>query len=144
MEDYKKINSTHRLSSYEIKIPLWNGTKNIRRPFESWESNGTLNWYKAYNAAKHDRHSNFEKATFENFIDAICGLVVILSSQFMTHDFSPADWSLSFGGLNDGMESAIGGFFRLKFPSDWPNDEKYEFEWQTLKEEKDPFQTYSY
>lgn len=144
MEDYKKINPTHRLSSYELKLPVWNGMKNIRKPFEKWSTNSSLPWYKAYNETKHDRHSKFELATFDNLIDAFCGLVAILSSQFLTHDFSPGDWALSAGGINDGMESAIGGYFRIKFPNDWPSDERYEFKWQDIENESDPFQRYNY
>lgn len=35
MGDYKKVNTTHHLSSYEIKIPHWNGAKGIRTPFQA-------------------------------------------------------------------------------------------------------------
>jgi hypothetical protein len=144
MKDYKKINHTHRLSSYEVKLPVWNGKTDVRNPFSKWSTNNSLTWYNTYNLTKHDRHTKFEQATFDTLIDAICGLVAILSSQFYTHDFSPADWSLSVGGLNDGMESAIGSYFRIKFPTDWNEGDKYEFNWQDIKHETDPFQKYSY
>ncbi len=139
MSDYKKINPTHHLSSYEVKVPNWHGENNVRRPFAAWQQRASLPWYKAYNSTKHNRHDCFQMATFENMIDAICGVLVLLSAQFYTHDFSPSDWSLSGGGQNDGMESAIGGYFRVKFPLDWTDDERYDFNWQELKSDEDPF-----
>jgi hypothetical protein len=42
------------------------------------------------------------------------------------------------------MESGIGGFFRVKFPDQWPMELRYDFDWQALKEEADPFQTIDY
>ncbi len=89
MCDYKKIDASHRLSSYEVRMPHWHGTQKIRRPFSSWTTGASLPWYKAYNATKHDRQQSFELATFEQMIDAMSGLVVLVSSQFYNHDFSP-------------------------------------------------------
>lgn len=144
--DYKKIDRTHRLSSYKVKIPNWRGHNNIRQPFLNWKINQELSWYKEYNETKHNRHREFEKANFKNLLDAVCGLLVILSSQFWTNDFSPGDELLTVSGPNnkDGMVSGIGQYFRVEFPSDWPDDDKYEFDWQTLKKEEDPFQNINY
>jgi len=144
MKDYKKINATHRLSSYQVKVPNWNGNQGIRTPFSAWASGGSLPWYTAYNTTKHDRHTKFEEATFEHLLDACCGLLVILSAQFETNDFSPGDTLLAVGGKGDGFESGVGSYFRVKFPNDWPNELKYEFDWQTLNLEADPFQAIDY
>ena len=142
--DYKKINETHRLSSYKVKIPNWNGSASVREPFSGWASGGSLPWYQAYNLIKHDRHKEFEEATFENLLDASCGLLVLLSSQFETNDFSPCDMLLSVWGLNDGMKSGIGGFFRVQFPNDWPDEMKYDFNWNLIKNDSDPFANIDY
>ena len=144
MEDYNKINATHRLSSYVIKAPNWNGSQNIRAPFLPWATNNQLPWYQAYNTTKHDRHEAFEKATFKHLLDASCGLLVILSSQFETNDFSPGANFIAGYGSNDGFESGIGGYFRVKFPDDWPEELRYEFNWEDLKDEDDPFDTIDY
>ena len=144
MGDYKKIEKTHFLSPYEVKVPNWTGTSSSRSPFSAWASGGMLPWYQAYNTTKHDRHSQFEEATFEYLIDACCGLLVLLSAQFETNDFSPGNTVLALEGPRDGMESGIGGYFRVRFPSNWPNDLRYEFDWQKLKDEQDPFQTIDY
>jgi len=144
MADYKKINVTHRLSSYQVKVPHWTGTQGLRSPFAAWAIGGTLPWYGAYNASKHDRHTAFSEATFEHAIDACCGLLVVLSAQFETNDFGPGNDHLVFQGPGDGMESGIGGYFRVRFPDDWPLEERYAFNWQDLKNETDPFQTIDY
>ena len=144
MDDYRKLESTHRLSSYDVMLPVWRGIRNQWQPFAAWRSNGVLTWYQAYNAAKHDRHDQFPKANFRNLLDSICGLVVLLSAQFHTWDFSPASPTLAlggFGGPPKGFELAIGGYFLVRFPTDWPQEGQYDFDWQSLKSEQDPFQT---
>ena len=144
MGDYKKIEKTHLLSSYKILVPNWTGAKGMRSPFSAWSSGGALPWYQAYNTTKHDRHSEFAKATFEHLIDACCGLLVLLSAQFETNDFSPGPTLLATEGSGDGMESGIGGYFRVKFPANWPAELRYDFDWQKLKNEVDPFQNIDY
>ena len=144
MGDYRKINASHRLSSYEVIMPFWHGTRKVRRPFAPWATAGSLPWYQAYNATKHDRHSSFDQATFENVIDAMSGLVTILSSQFLFRDFSPGPEAICTEGPNDGTEYTIGGYFRIKYPKDWPSDQQYDFEWGTLKSGPNPFQQYPY
>jgi len=128
MDDYKKINFSHHLSSYEVKIPLWYGANNVRKPFANWASGGGLIWYKAYNLTKHDRHEKFKEASFNNLIDSVCGLVAILSSQFYQESYMPGhSYELRDDETGDGMEVSIGEYFRVKFPEDWTNDEQYEF-----------------
>ena len=144
MSDYKKIEKTHLLSAYEIKVPNWTGDQGIRSPFAAWASGGTLPWYQAYNTTKHDRHSLFCLATFDHLVDASCGLLVLLSAQFGTNDFAPGNDFLVMEGSRDGMESGIGDYFRVKFPASWPQDLRYNFNWQTLKNNADPFRTIDY
>jgi hypothetical protein len=144
MRDYKKIEKTHFLSAYEVKIPNWTGIRALRSPFAQWASGAKLPWYEAYNISKHDRRSQFKKATFKHLIDASCGLLVLLSAQFGRHEFSPGNILLAVGGPSDGMESGIGGYFRVRFPVNWPQDLRYDFDWQELKNEQDPFRTIDY
>lgn len=144
MRDYRKIQLSHRLASYRVRVPVWRGSKCVRQPFAAWSTGGGLPWYQGYNATKHDRHNAFEQATFEHAVDAVCGLVAILSAQFLTHDFGPGDSLLALEGPNDGTESAIGGHFRIAFPADWPMADRYEFDWQELKDAADPFQQFAF
>ncbi len=144
MNDYKILEGTHFLSAYEVKIPVWQGTANARMPFALWVGGAALPWYQAYNEAKHDRHDKFRQANFANLLDAISGLVAILSAQFYTHDFSPSAPTLALSGLGgppSGYESAIGGYFHVKFPAAWPTADRYNFNWQSLSQNADPFQT---
>ncbi len=146
MGDYKKIEQSHYLSQYEVKVPNWLGSVGTRKPFSSWASSGSLAWYTAYNNTKHDRHLNFTQASFEHLIDSVAGLSALLASQFIDNDFSPAGYSLSInpGGPSDGFKSSIGGFFRLKFPANVPDEAKYEFTHADIDFENDMFQNYSY
>lgn len=130
--DYKKINFSHRLSSYEIGLPLWNGVKRIRKPFNSWADGSPLSWYQAYNTTKHNRHAEFKQASFDNLIESICGLIAILSAQFWQENFIPSTSLISAEGSYDGMEAAIGDYFRVKFPNDWPDNEKYDFTYEDI------------
>lgn len=140
MSDYKKVGATHHLSSYEVKLPQWHGSKNVRSPFDSWKSGASLPWYQAYNASKHDRHQNFQDASFDNLVDSVCGLVVLLSAQFWTRDFSPTDFLVT-SRPGDEFETAIGDYFQVKFPTDWPDSECYDFNWHDLEKQADPFQS---
>ena len=144
MEDYKKVESSHKLSSFEVLFPVWKGGGALRKPFSAWANNGSLSWYQAYNKTKHDRHEKFEQATLENMIDAISGLLVILSSQFHKEDFSHGPILLALSGPGGEMESAIGGYLRINFPDNWPTDQRYDFDWQNLMDETDPFQEFPY
>ncbi len=145
INDYKKINKTHHLSSYKVMVPTWSGNNSLFQPFEAWKTNGKLSWYDAYNNSKHDRHNKFIQANFNNLLNAISGLVVILSSQFKDVEFSSNDELMAFN--DDGyykMASAIGGFFRIEFPKDWEDEEKYDFDWSVLEKEKNRFEKINY
>ncbi len=144
MTDYKKVEHSHKLSEYHVRLPTWHGIGALRTPFSAWAQGNSLPWYQAYNKTKHDRHSAFESATFEHMLDAVCGCLVVLSAQFYNHDFSSASWGLSVGGPDDGMDDAIGGYFRLKLPDSWIEAERYDFDWQRLRAEPDPFQNFPY
>jgi hypothetical protein len=82
MNDYQKVNVSHHLSSFVVQLPVWHGCKKIRAPFEAWASGKPLPWYHAYNKTKHDRHTGFSKATLDQLVDAICGLVSVISANF--------------------------------------------------------------
>ncbi len=126
-------------------MPHWTGAQDIRAPFTTWAGGGSLPWYRAYNTTKHDRLAEFQQATFGHLVDACCGVLVVLSAQFWTRDFSPGNDHFVFeSGEGDGMESGIGGYFRVRFPDDWPDEDRYVFNWTTLKDEADPFTTIDY
>jgi len=142
MDDYRKLNLTHRLSSYRVKFPLWHGKENVRIPFSSWTREEPLVWYQAYNQTKHDRHEQFEQANFDNLLSAVSGLVTVLSSQFHTRDFSAHDYLVT--SRRDEWEVAIGNYFLILFPGGWPDAGRYDFNWQKLQQDADPFQNLAF
>jgi hypothetical protein len=143
--DYRKLNPTHHLSSYEVRMPLWHGARNVRKPFDAWATpHDLLPWYQAYNEAKHDRHNNFPRSNFETLISSVSGLVALLSSQFIRFDFQPAVLGTEYGAPDGGFEAAIGGYFHVKFPKDWSSDDRYSFDWETLSADPHPFQALTF
>jgi hypothetical protein len=97
----------------------------------------------AYHAVKHDRQKSFRQATFKQMTDAMAGLVVLLSSQFLGFDFGTGHCYIEVGPF-DGMESANGDYFRVAYPYDWPDQERYDFFWAAQMGEADPFQNFNY
>ena len=145
MHDYKKINVTHHLSSYKVILPIWHGEQKTFEPFASWAKDEPLPWYQAYNQSKHDRQEEFKQANLKNLLESIAALLILLSSQFETEDFSPKGPGhlLLEGGFNE-TEEAIGQFFRIRFPDDWKDEEKYDFDWSKLETEKHRFNKFDY
>jgi hypothetical protein len=144
MRDYRLIEQSHRLSAYQIQVPTWHGTGAIRRPFLQWANDEALPWYRAYHASKHDRHESFRQATFGCMLDAVAAVAVLLSAQFWTHDFEPVSAIVGRFGPDDGFDAALGGYLRVRFPDDWPQEGRYEFDWAQLRNEDDPFQPFPY
>jgi hypothetical protein len=144
MRDYRKVNRSHRLSGYRAKLPAWTGAQDTYQPFEGWgEPSSSLPWYQAYNRVKHSRHANFAHANLGNLVQAACALAVVYSAQFMREDGLPGFLTVT-DPRSDGFEFACGGYFLIKFPTDWLADERYEFNWQTLSKEPEPFSLYTY
>lgn len=145
IHNYRIVNKTHHLSSYKVSIPIWDGIRSSFEPFAEWSTTTELSWYQAYNSSKHDRKSAFKKANFSNLLNAVSGLLVLLSSQFRTEDFAPGSTLLAAEGYDYySGEPALGGFFRIEFPNDWSDEEKYNFDWAELKKDPDRFQKFDY
>jgi len=45
-------------------------------PFENWQTGVTPTWWTANNKVKHERHTNFSKASVENMLNAVSALLV--------------------------------------------------------------------
>lgn len=148
MWDYKLVNQSHKLSSYEARIPGWYGSLSTHEPFKNWETDIALPWYRAYNESKHDRQNNFNKATFEALLDSMSGLVILITAQFYNVDYKPGPIGLATHhqgfDSDDGMISATGGLFRVKMPTGWPEDERYDFDWRALCGSENPFDQFDF
>lgn len=145
IHDYRRVNKTHHLSTYRVHIPIWEGKGAVCEPFKQWSTAVDLPWYQAYNKSKHDRRAEFKEANFENLLNSVAGLLVLLSSQFRTEDFAPGSRSLAVTvDSYYATEAALGGFFHIEFPQDWSDEEKYDFDWSELKKQADRFQRIDY
>lgn len=147
MSDYCLIEKTHKLSGYEVLLPRWDGSRFCRyTPFSKWATEDkALPWYNLYHEVKHDIHSNFKHANIKNLVEATSGLVALLSAQFLSEDFSPGPGALLWegDGLSDGMESAIGNYFRVKYPV-WDVEDRYDFNWEEVKNNSNIIHSHNY
>ena len=105
--------------------------------------------YQAYNKSKHDRHAHFEKATLNILLDAVSALVALLSAQFMDENYLPVSKSMGIGEIysydyDPKFETAVGDYFRIKYPKNWLENERYDFDWQKIKSASDPIVSYNY
>lgn len=137
IKDYFLINKSSKLSDYEVKLEFQKFTKTIK-PFINWTQSHKLKWYQDYNDVKHNRHSKFDKASFENVLWAITGLTVILFSQFDNYIFGAYQNNQSYNEDDDGFVYGDESIFSVKSP-DWSDEEKYNFDWESTKIEKEPF-----
>lgn len=147
VRDYWKVEKSHLLSKYQVRIPTWRDTDYAFTPFEAWSNEEfcALWWYQSYNAVKHDRNENFAQASFKALCYSICGLFALLAAQFYDEDFSPRDSGLSVGGgRNDGYSEVAGDFFRVRFPDAQDYGEVYTFERDDLEDTEDFFVSFNY
>jgi hypothetical protein len=139
MADYRKLETTHRLSKYRIRLPSWRGARSARIPFDAWSTGKSLAWFDAHHGGKHNRHAEFERANLGNVVDAVAAVAVLLSAQLLNEDFGPA-YMVCESSFDDAYESAVGGYLQVRFPDDWPLEQRYDFKWPDLEEAEEPFQ----
>ncbi len=153
MRHYGRIDQTHHLSSYRVSLPQWGQTGRIFAPFGPWRQardrrlpdRPKLPWYQAYNDSKHDRYHAFKNANLINTVEAMTGLLVLLHAQFRDNSFAagPEVLLISEGRYYE-MEASLSELFRISPPDDWSDDEKYGFEWNSIKDKDDPFERIDY
>jgi len=85
--DYVLLLSAMKLDQYTVSFPSFPWLNPIR-PFGMWSTSkptASLEWYDAYNAVKHNREGEFDRATLENAFEAIAACAVMLVAQFGLH-----------------------------------------------------------
>jgi len=113
--DYVRLLKPMRLDEYELRFVTYPWLPPIS-PFRGWVSTGKptqdLKWYDAYNAVKHNREHEFERANLQHVFEAVCACVVMMAAQF---------------GLTDGFghHSDVASFFRLSAEPTWDLTEMY-------------------
>ena len=157
MGNYKKIEESSKLSKYEVTFPFWrklDGSMSSLEmiPFESFQLGNSPEWYVSYNNVKHNRDSKFENASLKNCMNAVAAILVLLYSQFGASCLAIRVGSLGFGGpaLNEDGYNDLTFYgdtdFRITPPSmtDWPEEEWYNFDWDSIKGTAEPFEKYPF
>jgi hypothetical protein len=143
--DYWRINRAIKLSEYKVLLKSWHPTPLQLQPFRDWQgvaSYQRLNWYQAYNDAKHNRDTKFERSNFANTIEAIAGLLCVLFAQFnvyTTCPYRPPDMIYDRDAL--GMQGLEGSIFDIAPPA-WTEAESYDFDWKVLKLDPNPYEKF--
>ena len=130
--DYFKINKALKIDKYQARLNIWEDNPLILKPFSNWNSITyvPLSWYSDYNSVKHNRSQNFKLANLENLINAAAGLLIVLYAQYEYNSFSPYQ---TLGLIDDeGFFATEGSIFQIK-PHQWQDSEKYDFDWNTIK-----------
>lgn len=127
--DYVKLKSAMKLDEYSVNFPGYPWLTAIR-PFRDWGNSGMpskgLKWYSAYNAVKHNRETEFEKATLLHAFEAVGACFIMLQAQFSSH-------------TQVRNYSEIASFLRLGEVPSWAPEDLYVGSHDKLKDTWTPF-----
>ena len=145
INDYWKINASHRLSDYKVHMPTWEGKNKEFAPFADWSKSPRLSWYRAFQRTKHNRANRLYEANFDNLMNAFCGLFVVLTAQFGEEDYAtgPVLLALNSNDSYYGCDFGIGDMLEPIYPK-WSEEEKYAFNWADVCEDPNRFRKFDY
>lgn len=112
--DYVKLRAPMKLDEYVVKFSNYPWLPAFK-PYDLWKTDRptcSLGWYDAYNAVKHDRETQFGRATLRRVFEAISACVIMMAAQF------GPDEEL-------GQRSELRSFFHLSGIHDWPLSQYY-------------------
>lgn len=140
--DYFRIASVQRLSEYRVTFDRWAQNHEFQ-PFAAWSTStyAPLPWYQGYNNVKHNRFANFHEANLDNLMNAVSGLLSILHAQLGEEMQSSCFQGISM--TQDSEDKVVTESFTITTPS-FPENEQYEFIWETLKNTPNPVQSYPF
>lgn len=128
--DYVKLATAMKLPEFSVSFPFYPWLSVIT-PFEKWGSTGSpteeIEWYGAYNEVKHDRESNFQKATLANAFHAVTACAVMMWAQFGHSNYF-------------GQHSELRAFFQLAKSPKWNPSEVYTFPYGEMHSDWSPKQ----
>jgi hypothetical protein len=87
----------------------------VIKPWKSWDPQGlkkSPDWWRAYNEVKHDRVANFTKATQENTIDSLAGLLV-LNLYYYRNGRTPEPYTQLLDGGNIPSHIVVGNVRKM-------------------------------
>jgi hypothetical protein len=145
IKDYHRLDKSTKLSEYHIEIEFWRPNKMVIAPFLEWKESHSLQWYGDYNLVKHNRDANFHLATLDNTLKSVAAVLSILYAQLdfntlTSHKANPMIASTDNVDFTPFSET----MFQVIKPHSWTADEKYQFDWDVLKDDIEPFQKYSF
>jgi hypothetical protein len=83
-KDYVRLLSPLHLAEYQIRLTPYPSVEALR-PFNAWtttQPTQSLEWYDAYNKAKHDRTTNLHLATLSRCIQAVSASIVLFCVRY--------------------------------------------------------------
>ena len=83
-QDYCSLLGAMKLNEFVISFPDYPWIEPVA-PFKDWDRarpTGTLQWYDAYNAVKHDRENNLEQANLRFAFQAVAACAIMIVGQF--------------------------------------------------------------
>ena len=110
MKDYFKLKDPLKLDEYELSFYRY-GDLGTFSPFSTWENDGQLYWYQAYNHIKHNREKHFAEAKLFNAINAIMAYAIILIAQY--------------GYRNDLWHETVGKIIHIEKEPKWDLEDFY-------------------
>lgn len=161
MEDYKKIEYSSLLSKYTATFQNWRQrnsgsgqlkyVKKVFRPFSNFDKtiNKAPDWYVAYNNVKHNREENLEEANFENCMNAVAGVLILLYSQFgsqciETYGDAGKIYLCEDNAYDNVFTADVIFSIKPSEESDWLSSEIYDFEWNKIKGSPNPFKQFPF
>jgi hypothetical protein len=116
--DYVRVLPVLKLDEYKVELKM-HPSMGCFSPFEEWDASNptqSLNWYSAYNSAKHDRGGNFHCATLGATINAIAAVHILLEAQYSSRLFNKpmnSDYESCFQTINEPLWGCDEVFFPL-------------------------------
>lgn len=86
-QDFVKLLPAMRLDEYAVRLQHCPWLPAIS-PFAGWKAANptkSLHWYDDYNAAKHDRETNFARASLGSAIASVAGVWVMIAASYGLH-----------------------------------------------------------
>ena len=160
MEDYIRLENSSKLSKYIATFPNWRHnhptleyTSKDFCPFANFDISiaKAPDWYSDYNKVKHHREENLEKANIENCMNAISGILILLYSQFGaqcidTYGNPGGKIFFSEDTIDYDFAFSANTLFIIKPPkeSEWSAGELYQFDWNKIKGDSNPFDKFPF
>lgn len=121
IKDYKKLYSEYHHFwganvRAEVGLLFWKGGNKFIEPLGDWKLEKPLGWYRDYNAVKHNRQNEFQKATFGNLVCAVASVFLFRMAQQGDSFFQPFRTSGGSSSSSNGERYASGCIFSIKNP----------------------------